>query len=171
MIGGVGADDAGLAGRAARHAQRDLVGLGARAAEDDALDRRTVEGREALGEGDDAFVQIAAVDVERGLLARHRLDDMRVGMTDAGHVVVHVDVAAAVGIEQVDALAADDVQGRVVEQGRAGSQARSRRAASVAELMVGLSFASTAEENHSIAGRRPWTSTRSPLLRNGPPPA
>ena len=52
-------------------------------------------------EGDDAFVQVAAVDVQRRLLARHRLDDVRVGVTDAGHVVVHVDVAAAVGIEQV----------------------------------------------------------------------
>ena len=37
-------------------------------------------------------------------------------MTDAGHVVVHVDVTAAVGIEQVDALAPDNVQRRVVEQ-------------------------------------------------------
>src|SRR5262249_22642775 len=38
------------------------------------------------------------------------------------HVVVHVDVATAGLVEQVDALAADDVQGLVVEQRRAGSQ-------------------------------------------------
>ena len=81
-----------------------------------------MERRQALGEGHDAFVQVAAVDVERGLLARHRLDDMGVGMTDAGHVVVHVDVAAAIGVEQVHALAADDVQRLVVEQRGAGSQ-------------------------------------------------
>ena len=55
-------------------------------------------------------------------LTRHRLDDMRVGVTDAGDVVVHIDVAAAVGIEQVDTLAADDVQWRVVEQRGAGPQ-------------------------------------------------
>ena len=122
VIGGVGADDAALAGGAARHAQRHLVGLGARAAEDDALDRRTVERRDAFRQGDDAFVQVAAVHVERRLLARHRLDDVRVGMPDARHVVVHVDVAAARLVEQVHALAADDVQGLVVEQRRSGSQ-------------------------------------------------
>ena len=61
-------------------------------------------------EFDDGFVQVAAVHVQRRLLACHRLDHTRVGVTDAGHVVVHVDVAAAVGIEQVAALAADDVQ-------------------------------------------------------------
>ncbi len=122
VIGGVGADDALLAGGAARHAQRHLVGLGARAAEDDALDRRPVESRDAFRQGDDAFVQVAAVHVERGLLARHRLDDVRVGMPDARHVVVHVDVAAARLVEQMHALAADDVQGLVVEQRRSGSQ-------------------------------------------------
>ena len=77
---------------------------------------------QALGEGHNTFVQVAAVHVERTLLTRHRLDDMRVGVTDAGDVVVHIDVAAAVGIEQVDTLAADDVQWRVVEQRGAGPQ-------------------------------------------------
>ena len=43
-------------------------------------------------------------------------------MPDAGDVVVHVDVAAARRVEQIHALAADDVQGLVVEQGRTGSQ-------------------------------------------------
>ena len=81
-----------------------------------------MQAGQALGEGNDAFVQIAAVNVERPLLAGHRLDDMGIGVTDAGYVVVHVEVAAAVGIEQVDALAPDDVQRRVVEQRGAGSQ-------------------------------------------------
>ena len=81
-----------------------------------------MEGGEAFRQGDDPFVQVAAVDVERGLLARHRLDDVRIAMPDARHVVVHVDVAAARRVEQIHALAADDVQGLVVEQGRAGSQ-------------------------------------------------
>ena len=112
MIGGVGADDAALAGGEARHAQRHLVGLGAAAAQDDALDLRAVQRREAFAEVDDGFVQVAAVDVQRRLLACHRLDHARVGVTDAGDVVVHVDVAAAVGVKQVDALAADDMQRR-----------------------------------------------------------
>jgi hypothetical protein len=67
-------------------------------------------------------VQIAAVDVERALLTGHRLHDIGVGMTDTGDVVVHVDVAATLGVEQVHTLAPDDVQWRVVEQWGAGPQ-------------------------------------------------
>jgi hypothetical protein len=81
-----------------------------------------MESREAFCEGDDPFVQIATVHVQRGLLAGHRLDDVRIGMPDARHVVVHVDVTAACFVEQIHALAADDVQGLVIEQRRSGSQ-------------------------------------------------
>ena len=119
MVSRIGADDTALAGREPRHAQSDLVGFRTGATEDDALDLRPVESRQALGESNDAFVQVAAVDVERALLARHRFHDMGIGVTHAGHIVVHVDVATTVGIEQVHALAPDDVQGRVVEQRRA----------------------------------------------------
>ena len=62
---------------------------------------RAVQRGEAFAEVDDGFVQVAAVDVQRRLLARHRLDHARVGVTDAGDVVVHVDVAAAVGVVEV----------------------------------------------------------------------
>ena len=122
VIGRVGEDDAALAGGEPRRPHRHLVGLGAAAAEDDALDLRPVQRRQPLGEGDDAFVQIAAVHVQRRLLTRHRLDHIGVGVTDAGHVVVHVDVTAAVGVVEVGAFAADDVQRRAVEQRRAGAQ-------------------------------------------------
>ena len=77
---------------------------------------------QAFAEVDDGFVQVAAVDVQRRLLARHRLDHAWVGVSDAGDVVVHVDVAAAVGVIQVDALAADDVQRVFIEQRCAGTQ-------------------------------------------------
>ena len=81
-----------------------------------------MKGCQALGEGHDAFMQVAAVDVERSLLPGHRLDDVGVGVTDTGHVVVHVEISAAVRIEQVDAFAPDDVQRRIVEQRGAGAE-------------------------------------------------
>jgi len=56
------------------------------------------------------------------LRPRHRLDDMRVGVPHTGHVVVHVDVAPAVGIIEIHTLAAHDVQRMVVEKRRAGTQ-------------------------------------------------
>ena len=114
-----------------------------------------MERRQALGEGHDAFVQVAAVDVERALLAGHRLDDSGVGVTDTGHVVVHVDVAAALGIEQVDALAPHDVQGRVVEQGRAGPQGAVAAGGKGCGTHDRPFLCIDGGANHSIAGKLP----------------
>ncbi len=50
------------------------------------------------------------------LLFAERLDDMRVAVPDVRHVVVHVEVAIAVGIKKPYTLAAHDVHGLVVEQ-------------------------------------------------------
>ena len=60
--------------------------------------------------------------VEGRLLGRHRLDYPRMGMADTENVVVHVEVAAAVGIEQAGALPAHDVQRLAIEQRRAGAE-------------------------------------------------
>ena len=81
-----------------------------------------MERGQPLGKRDDALVQISAVHVEGGLLARHRLDDGGVAVPDAGHVVVHVDVAAAIGVVDVRALAADDVERLAIEERRASPQ-------------------------------------------------
>ncbi|MNS70781.1 hypothetical protein D3C72_1041290 [compost metagenome] len=43
-------------------------------------------------------------------------------MTDAGHVVVDVEVAAAVDVEQPDAFAAHQVQRFIVEQRRCAAE-------------------------------------------------
>jgi hypothetical protein len=67
---------------------------------------------------ENALVQVAAVHVEGRRLLPHRFDHVRVGMPDAGHVVVHVDVALAVRVEQEHALAANDVQRLFVEERR-----------------------------------------------------
>ena len=122
VIGGVGADDAAPAGGETRHSDRHLVGLGAAAAEDDALDRRSVQGAQPFGEGDDAIVQIAVVDVEQPLLSGHRLGHPRVAVTHTGHVVVHVHIAPALGVEEADPLAAHDRQRPRVEKLGAGSE-------------------------------------------------
>ena len=81
-----------------------------------------MEPRDPFGELDNGFVQIPAVHVEGRLLGRHRLHYPGMGMADAGNVVVHVDVAAAAGIEQIGALAAHDVQRLAIEQRGAGAE-------------------------------------------------
>ena len=70
----------------------------------------------------DAFVQVSRVRVEHRRLARDRLDDVRVTMTDVRDVVVRVEIAAAVGVVQPDAFAAHDVQRLVVEKRRAAPE-------------------------------------------------
>ncbi len=122
MISCISADDTTLSGSEAGHPQRHLVRLGTAATQNDTLDLRTVQRGEAFGEFDDTFVQVAAVDVQRGLLARHRLDHTRIRVTDARHVVVHVHVAAAVVIVHVNVGPADDMQRNIVKQWCARSQ-------------------------------------------------
>ena len=81
-----------------------------------------VQPHEALGEADDAFVEVAAVHVQRGLLGGHRLGHAGVAMTHAGHVVVQVEVAAAVRVEEFHAVASHEVQRLGVEELRASAQ-------------------------------------------------
>ena len=161
VIGCVGAENAALAGGESRHAQRDLVRLGAAAAQDDALDLRAVQRGEAFAELDDGLVQVTAVDVQRRLLACHRLDHARVGVTDAGDVVVHVDVAAAVGVIQVAALAADDVQRVLVEQRGSGAQravAAGKQAGGIGHVPSGAGM--------SLGGSRSYDAAAAPRHRS-----
>ena len=123
VVGAVGADDALVAGGEAGHADGDFDGFGAGAGDDDGFDfGGFMEAGEAFAEGDDVIVEVAAVDVEGGLGAGHGGGDGWVGVTDAGDVVVHVGVAAAGGVKQVDAFAADEVERVGVEEGGAGAE-------------------------------------------------
>ena len=122
VVCGVGADDAAATGRGAGDAQGDLVGLCTGAGENDAGQWIGVEVRQAFGVVEDAFMQIAAVDVQRLRLCVHGLDDVGVAVADTGHVVVHIQVAAAFGVEQPDALPARDVERILVENRRPRSQ-------------------------------------------------
>ncbi|MNE87284.1 hypothetical protein D3C80_1844700 [compost metagenome] len=56
------------------------------------------------------------MDIQGRRLTVHRLDHAGVAVTDAGHVVVDVQVALAVGVEEPHTLAAHRVQRFVVEQ-------------------------------------------------------
>ncbi|MNL11063.1 hypothetical protein D3C87_1318840 [compost metagenome] len=115
-------DDAGAATGKARQAQRQFIGLAAGAGEHGGVQRRD-EGRgQALGVAHHVFIQVAGVDVQRGGLAVHGLGHVRVAVTDAGHVVVDVEVAATVDVEQPDAFAAYQVQRFVVEQRRGAAE-------------------------------------------------
>ena len=59
-------------------------------------------------------MQVARVRVQQPHLGDAGLDDARVGVADVGDVVDEVEVGAAVGVVQVRALAADDVERRPV---------------------------------------------------------
>ena len=76
---------------------------------------------QALGVVENAGVQIAAVHVECGGLTMHGLYHVGVGVTHARHVVVHVEVATAIGIGEPDPLASNDVDGVLVEERCAGA--------------------------------------------------
>jgi hypothetical protein len=65
---------------------------------------------QALGQLDERLVEVARVRVQEARLADDRLGHARVAVPDNGDVVVSVEVAPAVRVEEPDALAADDVQ-------------------------------------------------------------
>ena len=122
VVGGVRAEDTPPTRGHAGHAKGDLVGLGPRAGEDDALDPLAQLAGEALGQADDVLMQIAGVDVQGRLLPSDGLGHPGVAVPHAGHVVVHVDISPALGVEEPGPLSPDDVQGRLIEQGRPGAE-------------------------------------------------
>ena len=105
-----------LARGQACHAQGDFVGLGTRTAEHNTLDIIRMQGRQALGIVNNTFMQVATVHIETGLLAGHGVGNHRIAVTHAGHIVIHVRIAPAVRIKQIDAVATNQMQGLLVEQ-------------------------------------------------------
>ena len=61
------------------------------------------------------------MNVQSRLLAGHSLGHTRVAVADTRHVVVHVDVPASLGVEQVGAFAANDVDWFSVEERHSGT--------------------------------------------------
>jgi len=116
VIRAVGTDEAAAAGGDPRHLHCDLVRFGAGAREHDAVDTVGVDAEQALGVVEDRLIQVAAVGHVRRRLSRECIDDARVAVPDDRDVVVHVDVPAAVGVEQPGAFPAHEVQRPLVEQ-------------------------------------------------------
>ena len=81
-----------------------------------------MEGSEALGVVEDAFVEVAAVNVEGLGLSLHGLDDVGMGVADARDVVVEIEIAAAVSVVEPDPFAAHDVDGVLIESGDANAE-------------------------------------------------
>ena len=116
MVGVVGDDHALVLADDPRDADGEVDGLGAGAHEVTDPQRFRHRRGEPLRVADDVVVQVARVRVQRRRLARQRGDHVRMAMPDRGHVVVAVEVAPAVRVEEPGALAAHEVHGTVVEQ-------------------------------------------------------
>ncbi len=116
MIGVVGNDDPRATGGRAGDAEGEVVRLGPGAGEHHVAEVGREEGEKTLGIGEDAVVQVAGVGGKGGGLLRQGFHHPGVAMADGGDVVVAVEVGVAVWVVEVDALAADQMHRRLVEQ-------------------------------------------------------
>ena len=105
-----------VAGHGPGDAERQVVGLGARADEHANLQAVRKGRTQALGVLDHVLVQVARMRIESLQLPADSLGNVRVAMTHVRDVVVHVEVAPAVNVGQPHAIAGHDVQRRVVKQ-------------------------------------------------------
>ncbi|MCY1401174.1 hypothetical protein D9M71_162860 [compost metagenome] len=115
-------DDAGAATGKARQAQGQFVGLATGAGEHHGVQRGIERRGQALGIADDLLVEVASVDVQLRGLAADCFNHVRVTMAHTRNVVVHVQVAAPVHIEQPHTFAAHQVQRVVIEQRRGAAE-------------------------------------------------
>ena len=81
-------------------------------------------------------MEVARVRVQEPHLGDAGLDDPRMGVADVGDVVHAVEVGPAVGVEQVGALAADDVERRPVAERQRRPEAAAARAARRSSVAV-----------------------------------
>ncbi len=116
VVGVAGDDHASVARGRLRDAQSEVAGLGTGAREHHVLDRVRHRRQQVLGVVDDARVQVARVRAEQCRLRGDRRDDPRMCVTDRRHVVVGVQVLHSVDVVEMDALAAHELHGCVVEE-------------------------------------------------------
>ncbi|SKT42932.1 Uncharacterised protein [Mycobacteroides abscessus subsp. abscessus] len=116
MVGVAGHDDSLVPCVPLSHPQRQVIGLGAGARIHHLVDGCGHGGKQTFRVIDDALVEIPRVGVEGGQLPGDRADDVRVAMAHACHVVVGIEVAVALAVEEVTALAAHQVHRPLVEQ-------------------------------------------------------
>ena len=119
-VGGVGpavvglrdGDDVVAAGGGHGQPQRQVVGLGAGVHQEHGVQRVGQGGRQPLGQLHHGFVVEPRVGVQPPPLPGHRVGQAGMAVPEHGHVVDHVEIAAAVGVEHVLAPAPFD-PGRV----------------------------------------------------------
>ncbi len=116
VVGEVGRDPAVDTRDGAGDPPGDVVRLRARVDEHHDVQRAAGRGGEPLGDLERRLVEVAHVRVQASSLADDRLDDPRMPVADDRDVVVRVEVAAAVGVDQPRAVAADEVQRLAVEE-------------------------------------------------------
>ena len=132
VIRGVGHDHAGAAGADLRNAIGEVVGLAARAGQHQVGQLGLRHAREqALCQLENRVVQIARIGGQCLHLPADRLGHRRVAMPERRDVVVGVEIAAPLRVDQPGAFAPHDVQRPLVHQavGRAeqGVAARDHR--------------------------------------------
>jgi hypothetical protein len=117
VVGRVGHDHPGAARAHLGDAVGQVVGLAAGAGQHQVGQVGAGHaGEQAFGQREDGVVQVARVGRQRPHLAADRLGHRGMTMAERGDVVVDVEVAAAFGVDQPDAVAAHDVQRVFVHQ-------------------------------------------------------
>ena len=122
VIGGLQHDHVTLAGEGPRQAQRQFVGLAARVDEVTHAQRLWQKGGQLFGIAGDVIVQVARVGVEHAHLPLRRRHHARVVVSHVRHVVVRVQVLAALVVEQVLFPAAHDLERILIRDGQVTSQ-------------------------------------------------
>ncbi len=97
-------------GVGARQPQGEIVGLGSGADEETHAQGVGEGGAEPERILRQVVVEIAGVGVELGHLALTGGDHVRVAVTDMADVVDQIEVASTIGVEEILALAADDLE-------------------------------------------------------------
>ena len=111
------AEHVAAAGRRARQAQREVVGLGPGRDEEDPLERVGQQRGQALGEERHALVEEARVGVEQTQLAGRGGRHARMAVADHGDVVDAVEVGAGLRVVEMLTPAAHDLgRRRVVDR-------------------------------------------------------
>ena len=177
-VGGVGPavvglghrDDVVAAGGRHRQPQRQVVGLGAGVDQEHGVQRVGQGGGQPLGERDHDAVVEPRVGVEPAPLPRHRVGQLRMAVAEDRDVVDHVEVAAAVGGEQVLAPAALDARRVVVVVLLHGGERRSRGGAAAPRCRR-LAGPPAGRPEQRRPGRRPGSASppRTPAGRSRAP--
>ena len=129
VVGVVEHDHVAAAGVRVGEPQREIVGLRAAVDEEAHVQRVRERRREPARVVDHRPVQVARVGVEHLHLALPGGDHPRVAVADVRDVVDQIEEGAALVVEQIRALAADDLQRLVVGERERAAHDRPPRAA------------------------------------------